>query len=532
MRTLVIFSFGLLCALTLTLPLQAGRKANYVGKSTPDYQPTKYEVGWYDTKLDHFDFMENSTFKMKYLYSAEFFKNSSEKPGPIFVYVGNEGAVESYWNNSGYWTNVMAPKHGALLLFVEHRYFGESLPFGAKSLDGKNAKYLSSEQALADYGIFLHQYKKDHGLEKSPVIVFGGSYGGMLAAWFRMKYPQVVDGAIAASAPLVMYPGITSPYAFNEVVTNDFANAKPGCADYFRQGFQTLKELRTQSEHYAALKKELNWCSDIQSASDVDGIYGWISGAMGTMAMLDYPYPTDFMANVPGSPVTVGCEKLLDVVNSEEKVDNQVFESSENPFLQLLDRLLDDETPSSTLPDVKILKGMAAAVNVFYDYEGKTTCNGYGSETNDEIVLDSWGYMACTEQILPIASNGKTDFFWSQPWDLEAFSKQCEEQWGTPSRPSWVPEHFGGWNYEQDFVMYSNIVFSQGNLDPWHIGGVTKTITGGKDLISFVMEGAAHHLDLRYPNKADPVDVTKGREVEDQYVTKWIQEGLDRKLAQ
>lgn len=55
----------------------------------------------------------------------------------------------------GFAWDLAATYHG-LLIFIEHRYYGESLPFGSSSYqDTQHLNFLSSGQALADFAVII-----------------------------------------------------------------------------------------------------------------------------------------------------------------------------------------------------------------------------------------------------------------------------------------------------------------------------------------------------------------------------------------
>jgi len=58
------------------------------------------------------------------------------------------------------------------------------MPFGGNDeVANKNSStlgYMSSTQALADYATLIIDLKKNLSATDSPVVVFGGSYGGSM----------------------------------------------------------------------------------------------------------------------------------------------------------------------------------------------------------------------------------------------------------------------------------------------------------------------------------------------------------------
>ncbi len=54
----------------------------------------------------------------------------------------------------------VAKQLNGLVLFIEHRYYGKSMPFGDDSFkDAQHLSYLSSVQALADFASLVMDLK-------------------------------------------------------------------------------------------------------------------------------------------------------------------------------------------------------------------------------------------------------------------------------------------------------------------------------------------------------------------------------------
>jgi hypothetical protein len=71
---------------------------------------------------------------------------------PIFFYAGNEGDVWDFYKNSGFMTDTLAKEFGALVVFGEHRYFGQSFPFNkSTALSSPQNIHLTLENTMMDY---------------------------------------------------------------------------------------------------------------------------------------------------------------------------------------------------------------------------------------------------------------------------------------------------------------------------------------------------------------------------------------------
>ncbi|CAA6657656.1 unnamed protein product [Spirodela intermedia] len=455
----------------------------------------KYETRYFSQPLDHFSFAELPTFDQRYLVGGDGQWSSSGGAGggrgPIFFYCGNEGDIEWFAANTGFVWEI-APSFGALVVFAEHRYYGKSMPFGSRDKAYENAaslSYLTAEQALADFATLITGLKRNMSAEKSPVVLFGGSYGGMLAAWMRLKYPHIAVGALASSAPILQFEDIVKPETFYNIVSNDFRRESLSCFKTIKDSWDVLESEGKKLNGLMNLSRTFHLCQKLNGTQELSD---WLNSAYSYLAMVDYPYASEFLMPLPGNPIKEVCKSIDDHADGRG-----------------------------------ILEQIYAGVNIYYNYSGDVECFDLEDDPHG---MNGWNWQACTEMVMPMSSSPDSSMFPPYAFDYSSYQDQCIQDLGVRPRPRWVTTEFGGHDIVAVLKEFgSNIIFSNGLLDPWSGGSVLQNISGS--IVALVTELGAHHIDLRSSTEEDPEWLTSQRASEVNLIRGWINDYYEERRA-
>lgn len=171
--------------------------------------------------------------------------------------MGGEGPLRDTAVSGHFITYQLAQSMRALIIACEHRFYGESQPFG--DLRTSHLQYLTSQQALADAAALATSLKQSLQATNSKWIVMGGSYSGALAAWARSKYPNVFDIAWAASAPVHAQVDF---YQYYQVTANSLG---PACTKAVSSGVQLAEQMLINRSGRDSLESTYNTCESFTS---------------------------------------------------------------------------------------------------------------------------------------------------------------------------------------------------------------------------------------------------------------------------
>nr|GLL33996.1 lysosomal Pro-X carboxypeptidase-like [Ipomoea trifida] len=434
-----------------------------------------FRTYYYDQTLDHFNYRSQSydTFKQRYIVNSKFW-GGAQFNSPIFAWLGAETPINYDPIGVGFLTD-NAPGFKALLVYIEHRYYGESIPFGnmEEALRNETIRgYLNSAQALADYAELLLYIKNTYSAQDSPIIVVGGSYGGMLASWFRLKYPHIALGALASSAPILYFDNITPQNGYYSVVTKDFREVSESCYQTIKQSWSIIDTIASQSNGLSILSRKFNLCQDLTSSWELKN---YLNSIYAEAAQYDAP---------PKYPVTEVCGGI-------------------------------DGAPKGA----DILDRIHAGV---VSRRGNQSCY---SRLYTGIDISGWRWQTCSEMVIPIGRDSGDTMFYPAPFDLQQFSQYCINLFHVPPRPHWITTYYGGHDIKLALSKFgSNIIFSNGLRDPYSSGGVLENISD--TILAVSTRNGSHCLDLLGERETDP-DWTTSATSDTQFKTYYYNQTLD-----
>ncbi|KAL4560826.1 hypothetical protein LXL04_032981 [Taraxacum kok-saghyz] len=431
-----------------------------------------HETFFYNQTLDHFNYQPKSytTFPQRYVINSKWW-GGAHTNAPIFAYFGAEGPIDQDINILGFFPE-NAPRFNALLVYIEHRFYGQSNPVGsmADSVKNKNLRgYFNSAQALADYAEVLQHIKKKLHAHNSPIIVIGGSYGGMLASWFRLKYPHIAFGALASSAPILYFDHLTPEDGYYSVVTNDFKEASENCYTTIRKSWDEIQKVASMPHGLAILSQKFKTCAPLKNSIDLTNY-------------LDSTYASAAQYNAPPKyPTSQICQGI---------------DAASKSTTDILDR---------------VFAGVSA-------YQQKSCYNMTEQVSQTSI---GWRWQSCSEIVMPIGITSKVSMFPSSPYNPQEFIDNCKKIYGVTPRAHWATTYYGGYDIRMVLSKFaSNIIFSNGLKDPYSSAGVLEDISD--TILAVKTTNGSHCLDILSSRLGDPDWLIKQRQLEVQIIKNWL----------
>ncbi|KAF0700150.1 hypothetical protein As57867_009242, partial [Aphanomyces stellatus] len=158
---------------------------------------------FFDDKLDHSDPANTKTWKHRYFLNDKYYGGPNS---PVFLFIEGESPADPVWVSADRVYMVqLAKKHKALIVSIEHRFYGKSQPLPDWSLE--SFKFLTMKQVVDDAAYFQDHIRATRNVTKaSKWVAFGGSYPGQLTAYTKLLHPDRFAGAVASSATIELKP--------------------------------------------------------------------------------------------------------------------------------------------------------------------------------------------------------------------------------------------------------------------------------------------------------------------------------------
>ncbi|ESQ50150.1 hypothetical protein EUTSA_v10002179mg, partial [Eutrema salsugineum] len=371
---------------------------------TQKVDKSDHEIFYFNQDLDHFTFTPKSYMTFQQRYAIDFKHWAGAKANaPILAFLGEEASLDHDLAVVGFLGD-NGPRLKALLVYIEHRYYGKSMPFGSAEEALKNAStlgYLNSAQALADYAAILLHIKEKYSTKHSPIIVIGGSYGGMLAAWFRLKYPHIALGALASSAPLLYFEDTRPKFGYYYIVTKVIKETSERCYNTIRKSWKEIDRVAAKPNGLLILSQKFKTCSPLNESSDIKDF-------LGTIYAEAVQYNRDWVTN------------MCNAINADPP----------NRKNDLLDRIF---------AGVVALKRNQTCYGTNMLLQ-PTKNNIAWNEKNNHI---AWSWQSCTEIVMPIGYDKQDTMFQPAPYNMSSFIEGCQSYYGVPPRPHWIMTYFG-----------------------------------------------------------------------------------------